>query len=486
MVENNTLIDNDLGIKISDITENNLAYHNNVVGSVVSAVDSGYTGNDWAGNFWSDYTGSDADGDGVGDVPYVIHSYGHDLTPAMRPVHCLSPLQLVYVNSNWADDSLWHLWDSIQEGVNDAMAGSLVFVFKGIYRESIVIDTIFSFIGNRTGMIIDGCGAIGIMLQANDVLLKHCEVRNASVGIWIDRQTGCTVESCSVMNNSIGIQILGNGTLIYDDVISGNSVEGIFLGNMTHGITIRNVVLSSNPLGILRSPFCSNSIIARNTISYSSTAGIYLHDADVTMVIKENRLTDNHVGIYLSSQMMSRGCTIFHNNFLRNEQHASDTSNSAWDGGYPAGGNFWDDYSGSDTRSGEQQTILGPDGIGDTPYAIPGASAQDRYPLMNPWNDIKIEILPNTLFFGVQLRFTYDGPDENHYIRYSITMTGGVNGQMNKTRHDEGFVFKNTPYSYVVLFWGIGPVQIQVKTEDAMRNTTGFQFLCFTFVRTIR
>jgi len=39
VVENNTLIDNDLGIKISDITENNLTYHNNVVGSVVSNVD---------------------------------------------------------------------------------------------------------------------------------------------------------------------------------------------------------------------------------------------------------------------------------------------------------------------------------------------------------------------------------------------------------------------------------------------------------------
>ena len=46
---------------------------------------------------------------------------------------------------------------------------------------------------------------------------------------------------------------------------------------------------------------------------------------------------------------------------------------------------------GSDAYSGPAQNLPGSDSIGDTPYYIAGgAGAQDRYPLMQPWEESAI------------------------------------------------------------------------------------------------
>ena len=37
------------------------------------------------GNYWSDYAGVDANGDGIGDTPYVILNGGADNYPLMTP-----------------------------------------------------------------------------------------------------------------------------------------------------------------------------------------------------------------------------------------------------------------------------------------------------------------------------------------------------------------------------------------------------------------
>lgn len=83
----NTITDNSYGFLIA--MYDSIFYHNNVINSTVQAAFySAYT-NSWnntcEGNYWSDYGGSDENGDGIGDAPYVIDASNRDNYPLMNP-----------------------------------------------------------------------------------------------------------------------------------------------------------------------------------------------------------------------------------------------------------------------------------------------------------------------------------------------------------------------------------------------------------------
>jgi len=92
---NNTIYENDIanntyGIEL--IGSGNKIYHNNFIDNTQQASmeygstqpnvwDDGYPS---GGNYWSDYTGVDANGDGIGDTPYIINANNKDRYPLMN------------------------------------------------------------------------------------------------------------------------------------------------------------------------------------------------------------------------------------------------------------------------------------------------------------------------------------------------------------------------------------------------------------------
>jgi len=88
-IVNNTISNNfSLGISLSSSCENNKIYYNNFINNSVNAKDEG--NNTWHtgkyGNYWSDYNGTDANDDGIGNTPYnLTGGDNQDLYPLMTP-----------------------------------------------------------------------------------------------------------------------------------------------------------------------------------------------------------------------------------------------------------------------------------------------------------------------------------------------------------------------------------------------------------------
>lgn len=118
-IHNNTIVDNYIGVGAGNpscnitFSENTIIgnsygfliaiydskfFHNSIINNSVQVAfyDADYA-NTWdddypsGGNYWSDYTGVDADGDGIGDNPYVINAKNRDNYPLMNRVRPPTP-----------------------------------------------------------------------------------------------------------------------------------------------------------------------------------------------------------------------------------------------------------------------------------------------------------------------------------------------------------------------------------------------------------
>jgi len=89
--ENTVKANNGTGITVY-CASNNTIYHNNILDNI-NQFNITTSSNTWnssypsGGNYWSDYTGTDADGDGIGDTPYIIDVNNTDHHPLMGPLN---------------------------------------------------------------------------------------------------------------------------------------------------------------------------------------------------------------------------------------------------------------------------------------------------------------------------------------------------------------------------------------------------------------
>jgi parallel beta-helix repeat protein len=192
------------------------------------------------------------------------------------------------------------------------------------------------------------------------------------------------------LNKSISLVGEDSGTTILD-----GSMSGTVIAVWADFVTIRGFKVQNSgsfvglPSGIEVAGW--NCTIVDNII-VSNKGGISLgFFGNLTVV--NNTISSN---LYGMSIVYSPNNMIFHNNFVNNSEQVSITGDiNSWDNGFPAGGNYWSDY----TQRYPDAKEVDNSGVWDIPYQI-GYNNVDNYPLIVPEFPLSL-VLP--LFFTATL-----------------------------------------------------------------------------------
>ncbi len=236
--------------------------------------------------------------------------------------------------------------------------------------------------------------------------------RNEGAGLFADRPSeNVTVSDSALVNNSVAIQVSSvAGLTITDNRFDRNSAGMVItdsndvvlrdssiersIWSSAGFMSITNLTVFGNRIAANMGSFCVRLThiltVAHNAFESNKGPGLCL-DSSFDANITDNRFANNTaqgLQVYDSERIRTFG-NAFADNYVYGGSQAYDSSPNpnTWDDGYPPGGNFWSNYRGADQCSGPGQDVCnGPDGIGDTPYAIQVHGA-DRYPLMRPPHD---------------------------------------------------------------------------------------------------
>jgi len=282
-------------------------------------------------------------------------------------------------------------YPTIQEAINHANPGDIIYVKAGTYHENILVHKAVSLIGeDNNNTIIDGRN-LGktVHITANNVTLMNFKIINSKkeytcAGIVLDGVSFCNISLNILTNNFDGLYAEHSTcNVIENNVFLANDWNGIHLKYCSNSNIINSNIILNCKNGINIEVDSNNNSLLYNHIANSEWDGIDLIGS-IKNVIYGNTIKHCFTGIYIGLETDNMNI-IYHNNFICNTyQVTCYSAPNFWDDGYPSGGNYWSDYTGVDLFSGPYQNETGSDGIGDTPYVIDECNV-DHYPLMNPY-----------------------------------------------------------------------------------------------------
>lgn len=280
---------------------------------------------------------------------------------------------------------------TIMGAVNAAGAGWTIRIAPGTYPENVVIPTGHDGI-RIIGRARDGINKTSIAPAIGRPVTINCGYSEVEMVELVD-----TAIAGGDANN-VCLYATGYGHKIHDIALLANSVGcwGIWFDDVDYGV-IHNCYLDgnyvNNGIGIMVGDDSVMLHIYRNVITkWGSGSGSGLgnngyaigrHKLAQRMIVEENDIIDNFVGIYLYPPDVPgiEGDYIGHNNFMENasydvyDEHGIISANIINENFYgyqfPGGQNWYDDSNN--------------DGISDI-IVICGITNKDRHPLSSPYS----------------------------------------------------------------------------------------------------
>ena len=229
-------------------------------------------------------------------------------------------LKIVYVDDDFVDDPANHKWDTIQEGVDDAIEGCEIVVYEGVYTENIKVNKPHLTIRSENGAdktIIKASNPNDhvFYVTADNVTIKGFTVtgtNKAGIYLYLYKSNNCRIENVNASNNYYGIYLYNSyNNTITNNTVSSNNLCGIYLYYSRSNIIANNIVSSNNGDGIYLSDYSSNNIITNNTVSSNNKYGISSSGDNNT--IANNNVSSNKWGgisIWYSSNNIIANNTI--------------------------------------------------------------------------------------------------------------------------------------------------------------------------------
>lgn len=203
-------------------------------------------------------------------------------------------------------------YTKIQDAINDASSGNIVFVFteSSPYYENVQVDKSIKLVGeNKDIVIIDGRGTGRVVsIESNDVTVTGFTIKNSGNTWYHDSGIGfgtfgspnydhVTIKDNKIITNYDGIYAYyGESHVFSNNILEDNRNAGIYMHSGCKKSTISGNTMNNNEIGL----YCQNvdeNEIFDNTIT-NNDYGIYVLDSQDDS-IHNNVLSDNNYGLVI-------------------------------------------------------------------------------------------------------------------------------------------------------------------------------------------